>query len=169
MSFVMMYLDAIWTRPQLTDHLSKIAYLLKSKVFNSSIPFTVQSQLCWMELIGEVSDLVRQAALSGKRINFTDEVSAYDQFQDITSLLDAMRQSAFVIQAITPAQRSLKILSPALNQFNGVGSGQFANGLLFTCPHKNERAFFIGRDRVYFYRHLIRAYIEAGRYLTSLP
>ncbi|WP_461093942.1 hypothetical protein [Spirosoma gilvum] len=163
------YPDALWTQQQLTDHLSQISQLLQSQDFTSGSPFTQQSQVCWIKLIRAVSDLVRQASLAGKRINFIDEVSAHDPSQDITTLLDVMRQSAFVLRADALNQPDLKILSPALNQFNGVGSGHFPNGLFFTCSHRNERAFFIGRDRIYFYRHLMRAYMEAGRYLMSLP
>lgn len=162
------YPDAIWTRSQLIDHLEKIACLLQSDVFNRSIRSTLQSQARWIELIRAVSDLVRQASLAGKRIDFTDEVSVQGKERDITSLLDAMRQHAHVVHPIMPGQGGLRVLSPAFNQFNGVGYGQFGNGLFYRCPHNGERAFFIGQDRIYFYRHLMRAYMEAGDYLTSL-
>ncbi|RIV19495.1 hypothetical protein DYU11_25725 [Fibrisoma montanum] len=163
------YPDAVWTKSELTDQLVQLAHLFKSKVFNPARPFTRQSQFGWIKLIGAVSDLVRQASLAGRRISFTDEVSTQQDTQDITTLLDIMRQSAHVVGAITPAQRSQLFVTPTLNYFSGVGSGHFANGLFFICPHKNEQAFFIGRNRVYLYRHLMRAYVEAGRYLTSLP
>lgn len=166
---IMTYPDAVWTKLELTDQLAQLAHLFESKVFKSAMPFTRQSQIRWIELIGAVSDLVRQASLAGRRITFTDEVSTQNDTQDITNLLDVMRHSAYVVGAITPAQRSLLFITPTLNYFGGVGSGYFANGLFFMCPHKNEQAFFIGRDRVYLYRHLMRAYVEAGRYLTSLP
>ncbi|QJW89976.1 hypothetical protein HNV11_11610 [Spirosoma taeanense] len=161
------YPDAIWTKPQLTDQLSQIAHLFQSPVFKPSAPFTPQSQARWLELILAISALVRQASLRGKRIDFTDEVGADGKPQDITSLLDVMRQSAFVISPVGPTQRGLTILSPGLNYFYGAGSGCFSNGLAFSCEHKNEQAFFIGRDRVYFYRHLMRAFIQAGRYLVD--
>lgn len=163
------YPDAPWTKPQLLERLSRIACLLHADSFKPSMPFTRQSQFRWIELIRAVSDLVRQAALAGRRICFTDEVSNRDEHQDITSLLDAMRQSAHVVGARTTAQQNLTFISPTLNHVNGVASGHFANGLSFACPHKNERAFFIGRDRIYFYRHLMRAYLEAGQYLVSSP
>lgn len=162
------YPDAPWTKPQLMERLEWIAHLLESKVFKPRMPFTYQSQLRWIELIRAVSDVVRQAALAGRRISFTDEVSAQGNNQDITSLLDAMRQSAHVVEAFSTAQQKVMVVSPALNYVNGVGWGYFANGLFFACPHLNEQAFFIGRDRIYFYRHLIRAYLEAGQYLLSL-
>lgn len=163
------YSDAVWTKPQLADKMLRIAKLLQSRTLRPSMPFTDKSQARWIELIRAISDLLRQASLAGHRINFTDEVSSYDESQDITSLLDEMRQSAHVIRPVTPAQQDLRFLAPDLNLVHGRGLGQFANGLLFICPHKNERAFFMGRHRVYFYRHLVRAYTEAGRYLTSLP
>ncbi|NDU99319.1 hypothetical protein [Spirosoma terrae] len=157
--------DRLWSKPQLMEHLEQVALLFESKIFQSSGPITLQSQLIWIELIRGVSDLVQQSALAGKRICFTDEVSPLDQHQDITDLLDAMRQSAHIVGPLSPAQEQFTFISPALNQVNGIGWGHFANGLFFACPHPNERAFFIGRDRVYFYRHLMRAYLEAGNHL----
>lgn len=163
------YADAIWTKPQLIDRLGEIDHLLQSQVFKHAKYRALFSQKSWIELILAVSDLVRQSSLAGKRIDFTDEVSVQDQTKDITSLLDSMRQMAYLVRPILPAQHGLKIILPALNQMIGIGSGQFRNGLLYHCPYKNERTFFMGHDRIYFYRHLMRAYFEAGHYLISLP
>ncbi len=163
------YPDTAWTKPQLFDKLGKITHLLASRVFTPSTPFTRQSQTRWFELIRAVSDLVRQAALAGQRIDFTEEVSTQGEARDITSLLDRMRHSAFLVCSTTPAQSGLMLLSPTLNYVAGIGTGQFANGLFFTCPHPNELAFFMGQDRIYFYRHLMRAYLEAGCYLIARP
>jgi hypothetical protein len=162
------YPDAVWTRPQQIDKLNKIANLFVSKVFKSSTPFTRQSQAHWLELIRLVSDLVRQSSLTGHRISFTEEVSIQDEARDITSLLDMMRQSAHLVSSVTAAQRDLLFLSPQLNYVAGAGVGQFANGLFFSCPHGDELSFYIGHDRIYFYRHLMRAYLEASRHLASL-
>lgn len=150
------------------EHLEQLALLFEAKICLPSTPFTLQSQLYWIELIRGVSDLVRQSALVGKRICFTDQVSQQDKHRDITDLLEAMRQSAHVVGPIAPAQQHVTFISPALNQVNGVGWGHFANGSFFACPYPNERTFFIGRDRIYFYRHLMRAYLEAEQYLMSL-
>lgn len=162
------YSDKIWTKPQLIAHLENVAHLFQAETFLPTMPFTRQSQISWFELIRGVSDLVRQAERVGKRICFTDEVSPQHRHQDITSLLDVMRQSTHVVGPLSPNQQHLSFISPLLNQVNGVGSGQFANGLFFVCPHANEQAFFIGQDRIYFYRHLMRAYLEAGQYLILL-
>jgi hypothetical protein len=120
-------------------------------------------------LIRAVGDLVRQASLAGKRIDFTEEVGTQGNQQDITSLLESMRQSAYIVRTDTSARRQLTIISPAFNHFYGIGTGHFANGLFFSCTYKDELTFFIGCDRIYFYRHLMRAFIEARHYLQSLP
>ena len=163
------YPDTIWTQPQRLERLTHLAHLVQSKVFRHGMPFTRQSQARWLELILAVSDLVRQASLAGKRISFTEEVSTQNDSQDITNLLDVMRQGAFMVQTSTFTQGGLTFLTPQFNHVDGVSSGQFVNGLVFNCPHANDQAFFIGQDRIYFYRHLLRAYLEASRYLMSLP
>ena len=163
------YPEAAWSKQQLTEHLKQTTHLLQSKVFRPSALFTRQSQTRWIELIRAISDLTRQAALAGKRIDFTEEVNTHDKRQDITTLLDSMRQSAYIIKSSIPVQANLTIIAPALNYFYGVGTGYFANGLFFSCQYENELTFFIGRQRIYFYRHLMRAFIEARAYLLSLP
>ncbi|WP_461101400.1 hypothetical protein [Spirosoma koreense] len=162
------YPHAAWTKPQLIEQLETIAHLFVSKVFKPSAPFSRQSQLHWFRLIRSVSDLLRQSAQAGLRINFTQEVSASGE--DISALLDRMRQESFLITTTSPfQQRDLLILAPHLNYVSGQCSGRFTNGLWYCCPHPHELAFFIGQDRIYFFRHLMRAYLEAGCYLISLP
>ncbi|UFH54865.1 hypothetical protein [Spirosoma sp. KNUC1025] len=162
------YPDAAWTKQQLTERLALTTRLLQSEDFEPAAPFTSQSQTQWIHVICAISDLVRQASLAGKRIDFTQDVNIDDEGQDITSLLDSMRRSAYIVRSSMPSQLNLTILSPNLNHFYGAGAGHFSNGLLFACEYDNEMAFFIGRDRVFFYRHLMRAFMEARYYLLSL-
>ncbi|MBD2752958.1 hypothetical protein [Spirosoma validum] len=161
--------DAAWTKQQLTEHLALIAHLLQANAFKPATPFIKQSQISWIALIGAVSDLVRQALVAGKRIDFTEEVNSDDERQDITSLLDSMRQSAYVSSDNNLARPNLTIIFPNLNYVYGVGTGYFPNGLFFRCTYENELTFFVGRDRIFFHRHLMRAFMEARCYLLSLP
>lgn len=111
------YPDTIWTQPQRLDRLAQLAHLVLSKVFNHGISFTRQNQVRWLGLIQAVSALVRQSSVAGKRVSFTEEIST----QNISSLLDAMRQGAFPIQAINPTQKAVTFLSPVFNSVDGVG------------------------------------------------
>ena len=160
--------DTAWNKEQLEQHLAGITQLLRLGVFQCSAPFTSHSQMLWVELIVNMGELVKQALKAGKRIAFTDEVGTNGKQQDITSLLQSMRQSAYLFRAGMTNHPHLTIISPIFNHFYGAGKGYFANGLFFHCKHEGELAFFIGRERVYFHRHLIRAFLEAKQYLTSI-
>jgi hypothetical protein len=168
-SIMIDYPDAVWNKQQLSEQLARIAHLFQSHVFKKSTPFTQHSQGRWIELIRSISDLVRQALMAGKRIDFSVDASNQHECRDITNLLDAMRPSAYVLKPKSADQAGLTILSPAFNHVYGTGMGHFANGLFFSCKYRNELTFFIGQDRIYFYRHLMRAYMEAKHYLQSLP
>jgi len=163
------YPDAVWSKQQVMQQLTRTRRLLGSDMFTSKVPFSADTQADWIELILAISDLVRQSSLAGKRINFTNEVGLPGGQKDITDLLDSMRKSAYVAKANPLTQSDLTIIHPAFNQLTGSGRGNFANGLFFSSSHKYEKVFFIGRDRIFFYRHLMRAFIEASRYLKSLP
>jgi hypothetical protein len=170
MSSIMIdYPDAVWNKQQLSDHLTCLSHLFQSKVFKKSTSFTYQSQIQWIELIYSVSDLVKQALMTGRRIDFGVDMSNQHEHWDITNLLDTMRQSAYLIKPTSDDQPGLTVISPSFNHVYGNGIGYFAKGLYFSCKFKNELTFFIGHNRIYFYRHLMRAYREAKHYLQSLP
>jgi len=65
--------EAAWTQKQVADHLTSITQLLRSDVFSRNAPFTGTTQTRWITLINAVSDLLRQALLAGKRIDFATE------------------------------------------------------------------------------------------------
>jgi hypothetical protein len=158
----------LWTKKQLTDHLAYTTRLFRDPVFHQTHALTAQGQTSWIHLIHAVGDLVRQAALAGKRIDFATQKPGPGKPQDITSLLDSMGQVAYVIPDLPRAQVRVTVIYPAFNSFYGRGEGNFANGHAFVCEHRFERAFFIGAQKIYLYRHLTRAFVEAKRYLKSL-
>lgn len=87
------------------------------------------------------SVIVRQALWAGRRIAFTEEVRALGPAQDITSLLEKMRQRANMVGSDSLTDYTL-LLNPALNLRYGRNVGYFRNGLFFSYFHPHELALF---------------------------
>lgn len=103
------YPDAAWNKQQLSDHLACIGHQLQSPVFKRSTPFTRLSQVCWIELIRAVGDLVRQSLQAGKRIDFTEEVGTWG----VAGYYQSARFYASVGLCISDGHRS----SPAIGDY----------------------------------------------------
>ena len=156
-----------WTPKQLSEHLTVIDQMLHQHVFNRTAAFTNVTRTLFVGLIPLLGDLLQQSEQAGKRIDFLDEVGTNGKIQDITSLLAAMRRSLYNFAGSVSKDPGLTIVDPAINHFYGAGVGYFANGLFFRCDHDDELAFFVGYDRVFFFRHLVRAFNEAKMYLQA--
>ena len=156
-----------WTRGELNKNLDQIEQLLNQTCFKRDAIYTSLTQSSFIKLINLEAKLLRQAQQAGKRIDFLDEVGTNGRIEDITSLITMMSQFAFDFDKQTDNIRQEKILTPDINHFYGAGVGYFSNGLFFSCNHDDELAFFVGRNRIFFYRHLVRAFDEAKTYLQG--
>lgn len=164
----MSYSTESWTPTQLNSHLNHLEQCLQNDCFKRDALFTDLTQSLFSRLIIDVDDLLQQAQRAGKRIDFLDEVGTNGRIEDITSLIHSIRQAVSTVdkptQTSTPNQ---EVDGPVINHFYGAGVGYFANGLFFTCSHEDELAFFVDRNRIYFHRHLVRAFGEAKTYLQT--
>ncbi|GAB3886460.1 hypothetical protein [Spirosoma agri] len=161
------YPNKAWTKAQLDQNLMAIDQHVHEPAFNRDVAYTTKTQSLFIELVNLESDLLEQAEQAGKRVDFFDEVGTNGKIQDITSLIYAMRQSVNTINANQNTPETNTAVVPVINHFYGAGNGYFPNGLFFRCDHDDDLAFFVGQDRIYFHRHLVRAFTEAKAYLQA--
>lgn len=168
MSIQMENLTRVWTRDELNTNLDRIEQILNQACFKRDAPYTSLTQSSFIKLIGLEKELLEQAQQVGKRIDFLDEVGTNGRIEDITSLVTGMSQFIYNFdQNERDRLHEETILAPHINHFYGAGVGYFSNGLFFTCNYDDELAFFVGRNRIFFYRHLVRAFDEAKVYLQG--
>lgn len=161
----------LWNRTQLNVNLNQLEHYLDHPCFRRDAIFTELTQSMFVKLVLLESALLEQAQQAGKRIDFLDEVGTNGRIEDITSLLGSISQSLYTFDSASISKDShatITIIRPEFNHFYGAGMGYFANGLFFSCAHEDELAFFVGRNRIYFYRHLRRAFDQAKGYLLSI-
>lgn len=158
-----------WTRHQLNANLDQVEQLLNQPCFRRDAAFTSLTQSLFIDLILFEEKVLQQAEQAGRRIDFSDEVGTNGRVEDITSLIHIMSQSVYDFSKKSTGRiAETQILTPFINHFYGAGVGYFSNGLFFACEHDDELAFFVDRNRVFFYRHLTRAFDEAKRYLQKV-
>lgn len=162
--------DETWSRTQLDTNLSVLDQYLTHPCFKRGAIFTDLTQSLFVKLVLLEDKLLEQAEKAGHRIDFLDEVGTNGRIEDVTSLLHNCQPLLYNFDAASGRKANpegLTILAIDLNHFYGSGVGHFANGLFFRCDHDDELAFFVGRNRILFYRHLVRAFNEAKAYLLS--
>ena len=158
-----------WTSAQLTTNLLQLEQLLHHDCFQRAASFSSLTRTLFIELLGLEDQLLQQAQRAGKRIDFIEEVGTNGRIEDISSLVHHMSQSVYDFEPEAASNTpNRQIITPYLNHFYGAGVGYFTNGLFFTCPYEDELTFFVGRNRVFFYRHLVRAFNEARSYFKSI-
>ncbi len=158
---------ALWTRGQLDANLIRIELLLNEPCFKREAVFTSLTQSNFIRLIFLEEALLMQAQQAGNRIGFLDEVGTNGRIEDITSLITGMcRHLDEANPKINKASSDQQTI-PSIRHFFGAGTGYFPDGLFFSCPYEDELTFFIGRNRIFFSRHLVRAFVEAKSYLRS--
>ena len=109
-----------------------------------------------------------QAQLAGRRIDFLDEVGTNGRIEDITSLITGMcRHLDDMDQGINEPAPDRQTIPSVIRHFFGAGVGYFPDGLFFSCPYEDDLTFFIGRNRIFFTRHMVRAFAEAKSYLEA--
>ncbi|OIN57402.1 hypothetical protein [Arsenicibacter rosenii] len=161
----------LWTRGQLDKEIARIELLLNDPCFRRDATFDDATQSNFINLIFLEDALLRQAERAGKRIDFMDEVGTNGRIEDITSLITIMSRHIYEFNKKDGGGGTLsdgKIISPHINHFYGAGVGYFPNGLFFSCIHEDDLAFFVGSSRIFFSRHLVRAFEEAKSYLQSV-
>ncbi|QKZ12731.1 hypothetical protein [Spirosoma sp. KUDC1026] len=161
-----------WTKSQLEAKLIQLDHLLNQNCFTRDALYEPATEAALIAILRLEEALLNQTELAGKRIDFLDEVGTNGRIEDITSLLQVINRHLYDFTGSTGANAEykwLRVITPQINHFYGAGWGYFhSNGVVFSCSHEDELAFFVGPYRVFFFRHLVRAYQEARLYLTHV-
>lgn len=144
-------------------HLNRLHQLLGSDVFDRNRPDDGTCERAFAEVVRLTDDLLQQADVAGRRVDFTKEVGVHGKIQDITSLVNSLRHS------LVPGLGAAPFAANRFNCYHDAGNGYFANGAFFKADYDNEVAFFVDDQRIYLNRHIKRAVQKAEVYLANPP
>jgi hypothetical protein len=156
-----------YTRSEIESDISRIDVILGCGIFNPNQGGNPLLLSALTELLILVRDLLAKSQNYASRVDFTDDVSIKGNVIDVTSLISFVRDAVCHIDSEKHHHDEV----PARISFNVVfGAGCFAqiNDVRIESQYSDDIAFFFGPQRVYLYRHIIRAYKEAASRLRPL-
>lgn len=143
----------------------RIDELLGSGIFDSSNADHPLQQSAFIDLMICLRDLLHKTEKYAKRISFTDDVLLNGYVKDVTRAITAVRDACCHIDSFK------KLFDDRGNRgsFNvAYGKRNFMriDDLELTSDYDDDVAVFYGRNRLYFRRHIIRAFVEAQQLLA---
>ena len=146
-------------------NIRRIQELLDSGIFNSDNAGHLLQQSAFIDLMICLRDLMHKTEKYAKRIDFTDDILLNAYVKDVTGAITAVRDGCCHIDSFK------KLFDDRGNR----GSFNVAYGrcnlmkiddLELKSDYDDDAAVFYGRNRLYFKRHIIRAFEEAQALLA---
>lgn len=107
-----------------------------------------------------IRDLVAKSQmLAQKRIDFTDDVIIKDRVKDAASLIRFLRDALCHVESPGHMLDETNILTFSIQRGKGVLMSM--PGMELGCDYDDDIAFIFGNQRVYYSRHLLRAFRES--------
>jgi hypothetical protein len=145
----------------------RIQALLGSGIFDATNSGHVLQESAFVELMICLRDLLHKCEKYARRIAFTDDVLTNAYVKDVTDAVTAVRDACCHID-------SFKKL---FDDYGNRGSYMVAYGkvnlakiddLELKSDYADDTAVFYGKNRLYFKRHIVRAFEEACTLLVPL-
>ena len=159
----------LWEQEVLSD-VTRIETLLACGIFEPKNRRSPLVQSAFIELMICLNDLLAKAKKETLRINFTDDVVISTGIKDVTDLVAVIRNAACHI----PSQTRYADDSENRIMFYTVYGRQPAaflfekTGQILGCNYDDDIAFLYGNQKIYFQRHIRRAFAEVSEKLKPL-
>lgn len=154
-----------YTKSEIIADISRIDTLVNTGIFepnNASNPFTNSA---FIETIILLRDLVAKCKKFSTRINFTDDVIISSNVSDVTDLIVFIRNAVCHIDSDNNNIENNRI---TCSRIYGKGTPIVINGKGITSDYDDDVCYIFGEQKIYWRRHIIRAFGEARKRLLPL-
>jgi hypothetical protein len=157
----------IYTEQECQSSIFKINSLLSCGIFDSANVGNILQSSAFTELIICLRDLLYKTEKYAKRISFTDDIIINKFVNDITDAVTAVRDACCHLNSFK------NIFDDQGNRGSFVviyGKDNFANfgDVEVKSEYEDDIAIFFGENRLYFNRHIVRAFKEATALLSPI-
>lgn len=142
------------------SNIERIQDLLNSGIFNQENAKHRLQQSAFIDLMICLRDLMHKIEKYTKRINFTDDVLTNEYVNDVTDAITGVRDACCHINSF----------KKVFDDQGGRGSYMVPYGkcnlakigdIELKSEYENDTAVFYGTNRLYFKRHIVRAFNES--------
>lgn len=156
-----------FTKDDIENDIGRIQTLLQTEIF---LPTNINHPLCksaFIDLLICLRDLMYKAEKYSTRINFDDDVLKTDKISDVTDLIKFVRDALchpdiphhYLVKGQIKATYNI-----AFGKCNLIQMGD----ITIKSDYDDDICFFFGEQKIYFKRHILRAYEEAKTKLLPL-
>ena len=150
----------IHDRQDCESNIRRIGELLESGIFDSNNAGHLLQQSAFIDLMICMRDLMHKSEKYATRIDFTDDVMTNTYVKDVTDAITAVRDACCHIDSFK------KLFDDQGNRgayMVAYGKCNLAkiNDLELKSDYEDDMAVFYGANRLYFKRHIVRAFNEA--------
>ena len=146
------------------DDIDRINELLSSGIFGPNYRRHPLQRSAFIELMICLRDLMHKTEKYSKRIAFTDDVLTNEYVKDVTDAIRAVRDACCHIDSYK------RLFDDCGNRGSLVAYGKCTLGTIndieLKSDYEDDIAFFFGKHRLYFKRHIVRAFNEAQELLA---
>ncbi len=156
-----------FTKEDIKDDISRIQELLQTEIF---LPSNINHPLCksaFIELLICLRDLMYKTERYATRINFKDDVTKTDKVSDVTDLIKFVRDAL-----CHPDIPNHYVEAGNFKATYNIAFGKCCiiktNTIEIKSDYDDDICFFFGIQKIYFKRHILRAFEEAKEKLLPL-
>lgn len=149
------------------ENISRIEQLLRCGIFESSSGRNILRQSAFIELMICLRDLLHKSEKYGHRVSFADDIIQNEYVKDVTDAVTAIRDACCHINSfkrLFDDQGNRGAYNIAYGKCNLMQIGDVE----LKTDYEDDIAVFYGKNRLYFNRHIIRAFNEARQHLAPL-
>lgn len=148
-------------------NIRRIRDLFNSGIFNPDNAGHLLQQSAFIELMICLRDLMHKTEKHAKRIDFSDDILKNNYVKDVTDAITALRDACCHIDSF---KRLFDDRSNRGSYMVAYGKCNLAkiNDLELKSEYEDDIAVFYGVNRLYFKRHIVRAFNEAETLLAPL-
>ena len=145
----------------------KIDLLLNCGIFDSANSDNILQSAAFTELVICLRDLLCKAAKFARRVSFTDDILTNDYVRDVTDAVTAVRDACCHIDSykrIFDDHENRGAFLVIYGKRTALNFGDFE----VNSEYEDDTAIYYGKNRLYFNRHIVRAFSEAKSLLEPL-
>ncbi|MBO5349002.1 MAG: hypothetical protein J6A89_04195 [Clostridia bacterium] len=154
---------------QIQDDINTIEHILDLKIFETISDIYIQKSL-FTQLMISLRDLIRKSEIYSNKIDFDDDVIKITRPQKVSNVSDLI---AFIRNALCHEDSLNHKYNENITLSYNVLKGKFPNAIVIgqasiSSDYEDDICIIFGFEKIYYHRHIIRAFKECKNNLLPL-
>ena len=154
-------------KTQIEQDICRIEELLRTEIFNTDNISNPLRRSAFTEMFIHLADLLKKCEIYSSRISFTDDVIITPEVKDITDLVINVRNALCHISSNNHMIKNTNLVITN-NVVRGKGILFKSGDIVVASDYDDDICYCFGNLKLYFKRHIIRAFREAKQELLPL-